>query len=235
VIGRRANLLTAGEEAQVRRSTGLARCPAAAAVPAVVVAVLAVVLGGCATPAYRFVGSSDHDVVLKVPRGWSQVNAKDALKASGVDPATVTGWTVFYDAASKPSAQDGQTKPANAPVLRVESVDVPEADRSQLTAEQMRELVLPGDDTSRATAAAAGQFKLMVDKPVTSKTEVGAHVVFSLVTSTSPVAEVYDQVALTDPKRTRVHLLTVHCTQACYAADQRQIDNVVTSLTLKSK
>ncbi len=233
VIDRRTRRLPADEEAQVRRRNRPARYPTAAAiVPAALVAVLAVVLGGCAGPTYRFVGSSDHDLVLKVPRGWSEVNTTDALKASGVDPSSVSGWTVFYDAAHKPNAADGQTKPANAPVLRVESVDVPESDRAGLTDAQMRELVLPGDDTQRQAAAASGQFKLIEDKAIATKTERGAHVVFSLVTDSSQ-AEVYDQIALTDPKRTRVHLLTVHCTQTCFNIRRTQIEDVVTSLTLK--
>jgi hypothetical protein len=209
------------------------RRTAAAVVPAALVAVLAVALTGCAGPTYRFVGSSDHDAVLKVPRTWSELNTKDALKASGVDPTTVTGWTVFYDAADKPNAADGETRPALAPVLRAESVDVPAADRSGLTSDQMRELVLPGDDSERKTAQAAGQFKLMEDKAVSTKTEQGAHVVFSLVTSDSPLPEVYDQIALTNPRHTRVHLLTVHCTQSCFTANQHQIEDVVSSLTLK--
>ena len=120
-------------------------------------------------------------------------------------------------------------------MLRAESVDVPTDDRSQLTDDQMRELVLPGDDGQRTAATAAGQFKLMVDKAIANKAERGAHVVFSLVSDgTSSQPEVYDQIALTDPKRTRVHLLTVHCTQACYTANQKQIEDVVTSLTLKA-
>jgi hypothetical protein len=46
--------------------------------------------------------------------------------------------------------------------------------------------------------------------------------------------EYFDQVVLTNPKRTRVHLVAIHCTQQCFTAHSREIDDVVSSLTLKS-
>ena len=46
--------------------------------------------------------------------------------------------------------------------------------------------------------------------------------------------ETFDQMAVTDPKKTRGHLLVVHCTLACFSARASEIGDVVSSLTLKS-
>ena len=198
---------------------------------------LAVGVGGCASPDYRFVGSSDHDLVIKMPRSWQAVDTDDVLKASGVDPATRSGWMAFYDAAPRPSVQHVRTSSATDPVLVAQSFDIDEDQRATLTDDQLRNALLPVTADARAQAAGLGTataddgFKLVSDQVVDSKSEHGVHVVFSY--RINGVPEMFDQVAVTDPKKTRGHLLVVHCTQSCFAARAGEIGDVVSSLTLK--
>jgi hypothetical protein len=201
---------------------------------------LAFVLSSCAAgPSYRFVSSSERDLVLKMPDSWNALKTDDVLKASGVDPSTRTGWMVFYDAAGKPSVSHLRGSSAQAPVLVAQSFDISSEQRATLTDDQLRNALLPVTKEARAAAAtslgAAGQagFKLVSDTVLNSTTEHGVHVVFSYTVNGVP--EVFDQVAVTDPKKTRGHLLVVHCTQTCFTRRAGEIDGVVSSLTVKKR
>jgi hypothetical protein len=231
----------------VRRAAAMAgrsshRLRRRSAAPAAgVVAALAFVLAGCAAaPHYTFIGSDKNDIVMKVPSSWKAVDKNAVLKASGVDPSTQTGWMVFYDAASKPSVQHLRTSSANDPVLVAQSFDISADQRASLTDDLLRNALLPVTQEARAAAAASTGatmastgFKLISDQTLNSKTEHGVHVVFSYRVNGG--LETFDQVAVTNPKKTRGHLLVVHCTQTCFAARSGEIAGVVSSLTLKSQ
>jgi hypothetical protein len=46
---------------------------------------------------------------------------------------------------------------------------------------------------------------------------------------------VYDQVALVNAQQTRIHVVVVYCSVACFLSHQQQIDDVVASFTVKKK
>jgi hypothetical protein len=46
---------------------------------------------------------------------------------------------------------------------------------------------------------------------------------------------VVDQVSLVDLDANRLHLLAVACSETCYERNQDQIDEVVSSVTIKEK
>lgn len=199
-----------------------------------------VVLAGCAAPGYRFVGSDDRDLVLRVPRDWNVVKTADVLKASGVDPASRPGWVAFYDAASRPSAAHMRGTSATAPVMAVQSLPISAEERAGLTDDGLRNLVLPVTTTAREAiglTATPGpgqpEFHLISDQVLNSKSEHGVHVLFSY--TIKGATEVYDQVVVTDPKKTRAHLVLVHCVQACFAQRADEIAGVTSSVTVKPR
>ena len=59
----------------------------------------------------------------------------------------------------------------------------------------------------------------------------GVHVVFGY--DYGQGMEIYDKVVVTDPKRTRLHLLLVHCAQRCYDERRAEISHVTGSFTVK--
>ena len=210
------------------------------ALPLLAVAALGVpALAGCAAPRYQYVGNDDHDVVMRVPTSWSKINSDAVLRASGEDPSTAVGWLAFFDASSRPSVKHASDAYADAPVMIARSVDVPAEQKSSVTGDALRDLLIPVTESARTeqqvSALAAGQsapaFKLLENKTLTGKHERGVHVMFSYATDGH--TEVYDKVAVTDPKKTRVHLVLVHCSQACFDSRSKEIDAVVSSLTVK--
>jgi hypothetical protein len=190
-------------------------------------------LTGCASPEYRFVGSSQRDVVIKMPRSWVPLDTAAALKASGIDPAAAaaTTWTVFYDAAPKPVISHVSSPSTDAPFMFAQTIPISPEQRASVTDDQLRELMLPATPEMRDAAIKAKEFAILTDEKVSKRKQHGMHVRYSY--KIGPTIEYYDRIALTDTKRTAVHILFVHCTRECFQAHP-EIDDVVTSMTLKS-
>jgi len=191
---------------------------------------LGIALSGCATPQYRFVGSDERDLVIRMPRSWSALDRSAALKASGIDPAT-SSWAVFYDAAAKPVVAHVNSISTDEPFMYAQSIPISAEQRPSVTDAQLRELMLPGTPELRDQAIKAKDFAILTEQTVSRRKQHGVHIRYSF--KIGKTKEFYDRIALTDPKRTAVHVLFVHCTEKCFAAHP-EIDDVVTSLTLKS-
>ena len=223
------------------------RRPAVAALSArgvVAVTALALVLTGCASPHYKFVTSKDRDVVLRIPRTWNSVAASAVQKAAGEtsdasSDSSSDDWVVYFDASTKPSAQHVRATKVTAPVLIAQSSPLPESAAASVTNDQLRDVVLPVSADGRAqlelsftaTGRAKPKFRLIRDEEIRTKTETGVHVVFGY--DLGEGEEIFDQVAVTDPKRTRVHVLLIHCATACFTARQTEIYSITDTFTVK--
>lgn len=188
-------------------------------------------LGGCARPEYRFVASSERDLVLRVPTSWNAINTKAALKASGNDPATWNGWAAFYDGSPKPALAHVKQPTTDDPILYARSIPVSDEERALVTDAGLLEMILPATAQERAAATKSKEFAILSKETVAQKHQHGAHVTF--MHKIGNTVEVYDHIALTDPKARAIHVAFVHCTQQCFRSHP-EIDGVVTSLTLKS-
>jgi hypothetical protein len=214
-----------GAEVRVDRTVRLTR-----AVGLALAALLVVVLPGCASPEYRYVGSDNRDLVLRLPRSWSALDTDAALKATGVDPATRSGWTVFYDADAKPTVAHLKAASTAAPFLYAYTIPITAEQRSLITDDALREQMLPSTPEAREAATKTKAFAMLDDEKVTKPKQHGAKVRYSYTVGSS--TEFYEGIALTDTKLTRVHIVMVHCTRQCFRAHP-EIDDVVSSLTLK--
>jgi hypothetical protein len=256
---------------------------------------MAAALTGCAQPAYHYVSSKNQDVVLRVPRTWTQLSTNDVLKASGQDPSGLTGWLAFYDAHPTPAPANLTADTVDMPVLAAESLPISESRRDVVTLDFLRDTFRPVSAAEQAKEAqarlAAGlpprSVKVVLEQPVKTANAVGLHLVYSITTykatrapapaasaspgsaasptaapaagattgpaaspaagaTTGPAAspapaltvdsvEFFDQIAVTDPKKTKLHLLLVHCSQQCYSKYVDQITDSVTSFTVKKR
>jgi hypothetical protein len=211
-------------------------------------AVAAVALSGCADPEHRFVSSSERDLVVRVPWTWTQLDSEDVRNAGRTEEeaeqqeAPAGSWAAYFDGASEPAVDHVVSTDLGAPVVRLESGDIPADVAETLTTDQLRDLVLPVSEARRAqltattgdTTSALPTFRLISDTPVTTKTATGVHVVFAYK-DPGGAEEVYDQVAVTDTGRKRWHLLFVHCSAECYGARRSEITEITDSFTVKKR
>lgn len=188
----------------------------------------------CGPPEYRFHTSATNELVLKMPREWNQVRAGVPLGNDG-QQAPAGNWLAMYDAAPRPSVAHVQSIHATSPTALVASQAVTKEVGGALTDDELRDQALPVSASGRAVAQLTGftgkSFKLMLDEPVQTRTARGVHVVFTYDHGEGP--EVYDQIAVTDSRRTRIHVLIVHCTKSCYDRHLSDIAATVRSFTVK--
>jgi hypothetical protein len=197
--------------------------------------VAAVAVAGCSAPSYRFESTAANEVVLKMPRSWSLVRSGLPNNQDGT-PAPAGNWVEVFDAAARPSVDHADSQHPTDPVATLRTIAVSKSVGAGVTDDQLRDLMLPVSDTGRAQALLSGftgtRFTRIADQVVDGKAAHGVHVVYAYDLGSGP--QVYDQIAVVDAGKTRVHVFFVHCTRVCYDAHRPEITSTVGSFTVKT-
>jgi hypothetical protein len=204
----------------------------------------AVLFTACAKPTYTFVTNSDDHLYFKVPASWSEIKQRDLDKfaSPGLDDAAAAAlraqtWTVAFDAGEKPSIAHVFSPQVKAPVVFARVLRSSNGDSTNVTLDTLRDFFLPVTKTARLTARASGQeipgFRSIVDHVMSREGGLtGVHEVFRY--KVSGVMQTFDQTALVTKDASRVYILLVRCTQACYADRHGELAMVVRSFIVKS-
>ena len=201
---------------------------------------LGVALSGCAAPQYTYVANSGASTYFKVPNGWHKIS--DSSLSAELQQATGSsggGWTVAYEAGHKPTAGDFLSFGTAQPFVFAEVGQLNSTASSQLSYDSLRDFFLPVTSTARQNAAAQGfpltGFKQIRDQLLTPSQGVhGVRETFDY-TYTGGVTDTFDEIALTNADQTVVYLLVLHCTTSCYSTDQNEINDVMSSFTIRSQ
>jgi hypothetical protein len=196
-------------------------------------------VSGCAAPQYTYVANSDANTYFKVPHGWHEIDAgalATVLKAE--TGSSGGGWTVAYEAGSKPTADDFLSFATGQPFVFAEIGTLNSTASNQLSYDSLRDFFLPVTSTARQNASAQG-FPLTGFKQIRDQTlslSQGVHGVRETYeyTSAGGASDTFDMDALTNADQTEVYLLVLHCTTSCYSNDQTAINDVMSSFTIRS-
>ncbi len=203
---------------------------------------LGVTLAGCAAPQFTYVansGTAGTNTYFKVPYGWHKIS--DAALSSELRTATGGsggGWTTAYEAGHKPTANDFLAFGTAQPFVFAEVGQLNSTASSQLSYDSLRDFFLPVTSTARTNASTQGfpltGFKQIRDQTLTLGQGVhGVRETFDY-TYTGGLTDTFDEVALTNADQTVVYLLVLHCTTSCYSSDQSEINDVMSSFTIRS-
>jgi hypothetical protein len=201
---------------------------------------LGVILSGCAAPQFTYVANSGASTYFKVPYAWHKIS--DSSLASELKTATGGsggGWTVAYEAGHKPTAGDFLAFGTAQPFVFAEVGQLNSTASNQLSYDSLRDFFLPVTSTGRQNAATRGfpltAFKQIRDQTLTLSQGVhGVRETFDY-TFTGGITDTFDEVALTNADQTVVYLLVLHCTDQCYSTDQTEINDVMSSFTIRSQ
>ena len=201
---------------------------------------LGVVLSGCAAPQYTYVANSGTNTYFKVPYAWHKISdsslsseLRSAIGGSG------GAWTVAYEAGHTPKAGDFLSFGTAHPFVFAEVGKLNTTASNQLSYDMLRDFFLPVTTTARQNATAQG-FPLTGFKQIRDQTlalSQGVHGVRETFnyTFTGGITDTFDEVALTNADQTVVYLLVLHCTTSCYSTDQTEINDVMSSFTIRSQ
>ncbi len=199
---------------------------------------LGVTVSGCAAPQYTYVANSGASTYFKVPNGWHKIS--DSSLANELQQETGSsggGWSVAYEAGKSPTAKDFLDFGTNQPFVFAEVGELSSTASSELSYDTLRDFFLPVTSTTRQEVAAEGfpftDFQQIRDQVLTLPQGVhGVRETFDYTDGKQ--ADTFDEIALTNADQTEVYLLVLHCTTGCYSSDQTQINDVMTSFTIRS-
>ncbi len=199
---------------------------------------LGVTVSGCAAPQYTYVANSGASTYFKVPNGWHKISDSslaDVLKQE--TGSSGGGWSVAYEAGKSPTAQDFLDFGTTQPFVFAEVGELSSTASSALSYDTLRDFFLPVTSATRQEYDAEGfpftDFQQIRDQVLTLAQGVhGVRETFNYTDSGQ--ADTFDEIALTNADQTEVYLLVLHCTTGCYSADQTQINDVMTSFTIRS-
>lgn len=189
-------------------------------------------LSACAAPAHQYISANAYGMYFSLPASWTQVPAKQVTKAQqgwSDDAGNVYRQTVLWQGAWSASALDANqvfaAKPTSTPVAFAFVRDLVGVEQQAIGTDipsALRDLVVPA--TSLASTAV--------------KTERLRRNGFAGIQQTATYVsggalQTTDVVSMLPPKRNRVYVLVLRCTQGCFAANRDQLKAITDSLTFK--
>lgn len=201
----------------------------------------AALLAGCGAPRYTYVKNSADHMYVKIPASWHSIDQKDLDNAIGLDPAEDASsrglWLQGYDAADTPSALHLFGASAPEPAVLVSVQQVPRASRGGLSLDGLRDFFFPVSPTARQNNQnpQLTGFGLLADDVLTPGDGVrGVHTVFRYRLGGGP-PQMMDQTGYLNDDASKVYLLLVRCSTTCYKDRHGEIENVVSSFTIREK
>jgi hypothetical protein len=198
---------------------------------------LGVTVSGCGAPQYTYVANSSESTYFKVPNGWHQIGASaldKELQAELGDSGA--GWQVAYEGGGKPTAKDFLSFGNSQPFVFAEIGSLTSSASQELSYDSLRDFFLPVTSTARSDEPSnfpLTDFKQIRDQVLTPGLGVhGVRETFDY--SLAGQADTFDEIALTNADQTVVYFLVLHCTTSCYSNDQSEINDVMSSFTIRS-
>jgi hypothetical protein len=197
--------------------------------------IVGLLITGCVAPQYTYVTDSADSAYFKVPPSWGQVNQSTLQNAEGQASQEGTYlWSRAYDDTAKPSINNVFAS-SDHPVAYASVLGLSTAERSDVSFNSMRDLLLPVTSTARKAAADNHEelsgFASLADQVITdSHNDRGIREIFDY--DLGATLETFDLTVLTNSSTTKLYFLLVHCSAACFADDYKQIATVVGSFAV---
>ncbi|MEV5407739.1 hypothetical protein AB0K60_02715 [Thermopolyspora sp. NPDC052614] len=214
------------------------RSRAGSGVAVALAATMTVVLAGCAGPEFTYVRDSSGQAYFKVPAQWQKVDQKALDRVILGDPDSPQTqqlksliWTVAYDAHSTPSIEHlvGSSGPTNDPFALAMVRPLTEEQRQQASLNFLRNALFPvvGEQ------ATASGVEIIKDEELPQRGGAkGVRTVFN-VTMGEKGTQTFNQTAYLSGDGSRMSVLLIQCSSACYKAQSKQIDLIAQSFKIK--
>ena len=199
---------------------------------------LGVSVSGCAAPQFTYVANSGASTYFKVPNNWHEISASAlSHELQQVFGNSGAGWQVAYEAGGNASAGDFLSFATTQPFVFAEVGPLTSSASQSLSYDALKDFFLPVTSTERQAQGPSyplTDFKQIRDETLTPGQ--GVHGVRETFDYTYPdgMADTFDEIALTNADQTVVYFLVLHCTTSCYTKDQTQINDVMSSFTVRS-
>ena len=203
---------------------------------AAVAAVATLVIGlGCGSPKYHYVKSSTERTYVRVPHDWTLFD-EDQLVTSldesqeAKDQYKRLTWSVAFDAAPRPSP-DHILSVSKHPTGLVQVRTLLPEQRDRFSLADLRSVLLNFDPLGDEQQA---DVEVLESKDIESGGLHGNELLVNIKTPEGKTVK-WRQVALVDSGMRKYHVLAISCDAECYAANEKVIDQVVSSWKVKER
>lgn len=223
---------------------------------AVAGATVTALVAGCggAAPTHQYVASADRSIVVKLPATWKPVDPTEL----GYNKPTASQWIAFYDGSGKGNPADFMSKlPISAPTAPVlQLVTAKRTTDGEVSLDELRDALTPSTphevvkfakraSLDDAPVAGYDTSEEIVDTATAKGVRIRSRFEFDIsnMAATSlktqaptrpPVSVVVDKLAVADKVGKHVHVIQIWCTRLCFLENQAQIDQIMSSYTVKS-
>lgn len=195
---------------------------------------VSVLAGACGSSGFRYVTNKKTGTYFKVPTGWKVFNQQDVaagLKAAGAEANDSLLFAAAFDAAPKPALEHFlQLDPPSSQVSGIVQVlALTDSERDVVSLKAMRNLLVNVDSgVAQSQVNVLGQLDLNPPGGLH-----GQRIVYEVAQQNGNY--IVDQSTLVDEKTQRLWVFAVGCETNCYKDQRKEIDQVVSSWTVKKR
>jgi hypothetical protein len=201
---------------------------------------LGVTVTGCAAPQYTYVANSSESTYFKVPHSWHEIGPSSLAAVLRKDTGSSGGgWMVAYEAGSKPDANDFLSFDNTQPFVFAEIGTLDSTASNALSYNSLRDFFLPVTSTDRQQYSSTPGYPLSNFSQIRDQTLTLAQGVHGVretfdYTYNDGSTDTFDEITLTNADSTVIYFLVLHCTTSCYNDHQAEINDVMSSFTVRS-
>jgi hypothetical protein len=205
-----------------------------------IICAVALPLAGCGQVSKKYAGSSNQGVFFAVPNSWKLISEKDlnhneslAHPESAKERLALVNWQEAYTPDSKLKAKDVTSLVApTSPIAYVRVRGLTSSEIQDVSYNVLRDLLVPLSSWENGVATSIPNHNVISDDEAVQKNARGIHAVFEF--ENEGVKQTINQTALLSQDHRKLIILFLRCTSACYAKNQKAIENIVTSFTVGS-
>jgi hypothetical protein len=200
---------------------------------------LGLLLAACQPSGFTWVRNTQYGAYVKFPSTWHYFDARETLKRQADDAGLTPGrakqlsqqqWAVAFDADPHPSLDHVFLQPNGYPVGYVQARHLGDSERDQFSIASLRNEFIQFDLLSQA---APGRIEPLSAREITKPDGLrGLRMRFTVRFPAGGVST-YDQTAYVNAATKKAYLLVIGCTAECFQKHSAEIDQIVTSWTVK--
>jgi hypothetical protein len=203
-------------------------------------------VASCGAPEFTYVKNSGQKTYFKVPHDWHETGTNsldDMLSGTNHDSAGAAArqqswWSVAYDADSRPDAEHLLTSAVtDVPIVYARVAQLSESQQNIVSLDMLRNVFLPVTDDAREAAAGSIDltgFELVHDEVLTPASGLhGVRVIYDYELANG-VLHTFDETALVNNDGSKLYLMLIRCSTACYRERAAELDTIATSFTVRS-
>lgn len=209
----------------MRRSLGLLAAPVLAAAAA------------CGAPSHEYISNNTDGVYFRIPPTWSTFTpgqigkAQEAWKKDQTVGALMqaTSWQSVIDADATPSIDHVfANKAAQEPTVYAYVRTLYDEEKAGASTESLKDLYLPLSDLD-----VNEDVKVLVEDKVFQDDAEGLRLRYTYKASSDSPEQTVAQLSYLSTDKSKVYLLAVRCTTTCFTAHEAEIEDILTSYTIK--